>query len=169
MGRETAEGAGREERVWPEGVARVAPGYTLRALVGFSRRYIPCRGHHSVPPIRTGVRGPCVHTRSHNPAWIRQNARRSAYVYMYVYLPARPLSACRGVRELGARARIYVCVCVPHSETQCSVRYIRHVRSAEGRREGPGFARVVVSVTFDLGTRDNVYQLYHALQQPPTL
>lgn len=37
---ETVEGAGEEKRegVWPEGVARVAPppGYTLRALVGFS-------------------------------------------------------------------------------------------------------------------------------------
>jgi len=53
VARETVEGAGREERVWLEGVARVAPGYTLRALVGFSRRYIPCRGHHSGPPICT--------------------------------------------------------------------------------------------------------------------
>jgi len=39
----------------PEGVARVVPGYTLRALVGFSRRYIPCRGHHSGSPIHTYI------------------------------------------------------------------------------------------------------------------
>lgn len=42
----------RDRGVWPEGVARVALGYTLRALAGFSRSYIPCRGHHPGPPIR---------------------------------------------------------------------------------------------------------------------
>lgn len=91
VARETVEGAGREERVWPEGVARVAPGYTLRALVGFSRRYIPCRGHHSGPPIRTIARVSCVdtytreHERACNPAWIRQYMRRSAHACIYIY------------------------------------------------------------------------------------
>lgn len=46
------KGRQRDRRVWPEGVARVALGYILRALVGFSRRYITCRGHHPGPPIR---------------------------------------------------------------------------------------------------------------------
>lgn len=92
VARETVEGAGREERVWPEGVARVAPGYTLRALVGFSRRYIPCRGHHSGPPIRTIARVSCVDTYTHeheracNPAWIRQYMRRSAHTCIYLLL-----------------------------------------------------------------------------------
>jgi len=91
VARETVEGAGREERVWLEGVARVAPGYTLRALVGFSRRYIPCRGHHSGPPICTDsarVVRRHTYTREHqracNPAWIRRYMRRSAHVCIYL-------------------------------------------------------------------------------------
>jgi len=90
VGRETAEGVGREERVWPEGVARVAPGYTLRALVGFSRRYIPCRGHHSIPPIRTGVRGLPVYIH----ARIIPRGFGRTRVGQHVRVPVRSASKC---------------------------------------------------------------------------
>lgn len=94
--RETVEGAGREERVWPEGVARVAPGYTLRALVGFSRRYIPCRGHHSGPPIRTIARVSCVHTYMHTCERERAcNPRVDSTVYTCVGQRTLSISTAR--------------------------------------------------------------------------
>lgn len=39
-------------------------GYTLRALAGFSRRYIPCRGHRPGPTNPSNPPHSPVHTRT---------------------------------------------------------------------------------------------------------
>lgn len=53
-------------------------GYTLRALAGFSRRYIPCRGHRSGPtnPPTLPALAACTQPHTHTDEW---RARKFAF------------------------------------------------------------------------------------------
>lgn len=52
-------------------------GYTLRALAGFSCRYIPCRGHRPGPTNPpTSPHSRPVHSRTHTDEW---RARKFAF------------------------------------------------------------------------------------------
>lgn len=53
-------------------------GYTLRALAGFSRRYIPCRGHRPGPtnPPTLPALAACTQPHTHTDEW---RARKFAF------------------------------------------------------------------------------------------
>lgn len=60
-------------------------GYTLRALAGFSRRYIPCRGHRPGPTNPPRTRG--LYTAAHTPTNGARASLRSGVIPKLTYLP----------------------------------------------------------------------------------